>query len=209
MKSFLLLIMFACFLPADVDDLQDMAGGLAHDEFDQREKALDKMRKAMANPARRTEFLAEIRKLWIVEKNPEIRARLSRLGEELFVGAKGALFGFRFTLHKPVWIEGRKTTSVVVSEVVEGSPAQRAGLKADDVIYGVNETLLDPNLMLNEIADFFRRHSPTKAQVLRIRRGDEDLKIPVKPDPQELTPDDRIFLGKKYHQWLLQDQPNS
>ena len=69
-----------------------------------------------------------------------------------------------------------KTGQVVVTEVDDGTPAASAGLKAGDIITGVN------NQPIRNTADWFAHRmnfSADRPTVLRIQRGSETLDVPL------------------------------
>lgn len=206
----LLILALACpaFLRAEPTGLADLTSKLGDENFAVREEALKQIKKLVADESRKKASLQGIKKLWLNEKKPEIRARLFSVGVELYTQKEGSLFGFRFFPRPPIVVNGIKTITISVSEVIAGSPAEKAGLKANDLIYGANK-LLGTQKSLDDILAFFKLLDPGETHVLRVRRGNEDLVIKVKPDSQELTPEDRKLLGKSFLGWLLKPWENA
>ncbi|MSS71710.1 MAG: DegQ family serine endoprotease [Candidatus Latescibacteria bacterium] len=81
----------------------------------------------------------------------------------------------------------RSTEGAIVSDVVEGSPAQKAGLQTDDVIMAVDgKPIKDMTTLLNTIAAV----DPGKTVALKIIRGTKEMTIPVTLG--ERPPEDRL-----------------
>jgi len=77
---------------------------------------------------------------------------------------------------------------VLISEVMRGSPADKAGIKAGDILTTVdNKTLTDSNAMLETISSL----PPGKIAVLKLLRNQREVVVQVKvgkrpkPKPQE------------------------
>ena len=207
----LLILALACpaFLRAEPTILADLTPKLGSENFAVREEALKQIKKLVADESRKKASLQWIKKLWLNEKKPEIRARLFSVGVELYTQKEGSLFGFRFFQRPPIVVNGIKTITISVSEVIAGSPAEKAGLKANDLIYGANKLFLGTQKSLDDILAFFKLLDPGETHALRVRRGNEDLVIKVKPDSQQLTPEDRKLLGKSFLRWLLEPWENA
>jgi serine protease DegQ len=81
-----------------------------------------------------------------------------------------------------------KVQGVLISEVVRGSPADQAGIKAGDILTTVdNKPLIDSNAMLETISAL----PPSKVAVLKLLRNQREVVVQVKvgkrpkPKPQE------------------------
>jgi hypothetical protein len=210
MKAILFFI-FTCtsFVVADPADLSGLLPGLGSEDFKVREEALNKMNRLVADKSRRQESLEEIRKLWLAETNPEIRARLFTLGLDLSSPGKGSLFGFRFVERPPIEVNGLRLTTISVMEVIADSPAEKAGLRANDLIYGANRRFLGVEKSLDDVLQFFKYLNPEETHGLLVLRGDEHLVIKVKPETQELTRSEQAMRKKKWLQWLQSPREKS
>lgn len=80
-------------------------------------------------------------------------------------------------------VETAYLPGVEVPEVVAGSAAERAGLKAGDVILGINkyEVLAAPDQVAAVVQKI--RASAGEEVILTVQRGDEKLELPCVPDP--------------------------
>lgn len=198
-----LLIVTTASMRAAPEEFATLAPKLGDENFEIREETLARMRKLVADETRREEALNQIRTLWLSESHPEIRARLFAIGQELFTQKKGALFGFRFLEAPPIFVEGERTATISIIEVVPDSPAERAGLRPNDLVFGAGQELLGMGKSLDDILVFFKFLNPDEIHNLLIRRGNEDLIIKIRPDTQEFTASDLLVLRKSFLQWLL------
>jgi serine protease DegQ len=68
------------------------------------------------------------------------------------------------------------TTGVLIEGVLRGGPAERAGLKAGDILIGIEgKPVKDPNAMLNLVAALV----PGKPASIRLRRDNRDVDVQV------------------------------
>jgi uncharacterized protein (TIGR03067 family) len=73
--------------------------------------------------------------------------------------------------------KGPEDKGVVVADVFEGSPGQKAGLKKDDFILKINDMEATD---LRSVIDMVRRVKPGNELMIRVRRGDKEQDIKVK-----------------------------
>lgn len=71
-------------------------------------------------------------------------------------------------------VQLREQGGVRVVTVTDGSPAEKAGVKADDVLQKLDGTTLQT---ANDVISWVRNHSPGDEFELRITRGDEELTL--------------------------------
>jgi uncharacterized protein (TIGR03067 family) len=71
----------------------------------------------------------------------------------------------------------RKNEAIGIADVIEGSPAKKAGLKKDDVLIQVAG--MQPT-GLRSVVDTIRKARPGSEIALRVRRGDKEREISVK-----------------------------
>lgn len=202
-RLFFLLIVTTASMRAEPGGLASLVPKLGDENFEVREQALERMKKLVSDETRREESLAQIRTLWRSENNPEIRARLFGVGQDLFTQKKGALFGFRFLEAPPIFVKGERTATISIIEVVPDSPAERAGLRQNDLVFGADQELLGMGKSLDDILVFFKFLNPNEVHDLLVRRGNQDLIIKVRPETQEFTATDLLVLRKGFQQWLL------
>ena len=88
----------------------------------------------------------------------------------------------------------RFAPQVRITEVITGSPAEKAGLQKDDLIIAVNDIQLD---LRNTLADVIARFKPGDEVTLKIKRGDAERQVKVRlgenPDRKGAA-----FLGVRY-----------
>jgi len=107
----------------------------------------------------------------------------------------------------PVAIPHLSSITTTVEDVMEDSPAMKAGIKKDDLIVSINNTSLSH---WNEMAEIFSKN-PGKELNLRVKRGDNLIDLKVTPEPtkikdekgQEITVG-RIGISKKLNFDLIE-----
>ena len=93
-------------------------------------------------------------------------------------------------------------SGAVVSEVLEGSPAEKAGLKARDIILGVNGSPLPRFKPDRVVVDYVERlisaRAPGDTMVLSVLRGGSPIDITAKLDdePRLVREADRVYFEK-------------
>jgi serine protease Do len=93
-------------------------------------------------------------------------------------------------------------SGAVVSEVLEGSPAEKAGLKAHDIILGVDGTPLPRFRPDRVVVDYVERliaaRAPGETVALSVLRGSDriEIKAPLEEEPRLVREADRMFFEK-------------
>ena len=93
-------------------------------------------------------------------------------------------------------------SGAVVSEVLEGSPAEKAGLKAHDIILGVDGTPLPRFRPDRVVVDYVERlisaRAPGQTLTLSVLRGSDRIEIraPLEEEPRLVREADRMFFEK-------------
>ncbi len=93
-------------------------------------------------------------------------------------------------------------SGAVVSEVLEGSPAEKAGLKAHDIILGVDGTPIPRFKPDRVVVDYLERliaaRLPGDTMTLSLLRGSTrlELKVPLAEEPRLVREADRQFFEK-------------
>jgi membrane-associated protease RseP (regulator of RpoE activity) len=83
----------------------------------------------------------------------------------------------------------RDDDGVVIVDVLDGTPAAKAGLKADDRILMIGETeIKDVKTLIDTV-----QKSEGRSLDLKIKRGDEELTISVAPEKQEVADVDDVI----------------
>lgn len=93
------------------------------------------------------------------------------------------------SLKLPVIIPDLSIMSTTIEDVMEDSPAMKAGLKEDDTVVEVNGV---PVKDWHEMAEFFTNNPGTELS-LRVKRNEELIEVKVIPEPTEIE----IEEGKK------------
>jgi serine protease Do len=93
-------------------------------------------------------------------------------------------------------------SGAVVSEVLEGSPAEKAGLKAHDIILGVNGTPLPRFKPDRVVIDYVERliasRAPGDSMVLSVLRGSDRIEVTARLDdePRLVREADRMYFER-------------
>jgi serine protease Do len=93
-------------------------------------------------------------------------------------------------------------SGAVVSEVLEGSPAEKAGLKAHDIILGVDGKALPRFRPDRVVVDYIERliaaRRPGETMTLSILRGSErmELKVPLEEEPRLVREAGRMYFER-------------
>jgi serine protease Do len=93
-------------------------------------------------------------------------------------------------------------SGAVVSEVLEGSPAEKAGLKAHDIILGVDGEPLPRFRPDRVVVDYVERliaaHSPGQTMTLSILRGSDrvELKVVLDEEPRLVREASRMYFER-------------
>ena len=93
-------------------------------------------------------------------------------------------------------------SGAVVSEVLEGSPAEKAGLKAHDIILGVDGTPIPRFKPDRVVVDYLERliaaRQPGDTMTLSVLRGSSriELKVPLAEEPRLVREADREYFEK-------------
>jgi serine protease Do len=93
-------------------------------------------------------------------------------------------------------------SGAVVSEVLEGSPAEKAGLKAHDIILGIDGRPLPRFKPDRVVVDFVERqiaaHAPGDAMTLSVLRGSDrlELKSTLAEEPRLVREADRMYFER-------------
>lgn len=93
-------------------------------------------------------------------------------------------------------------SGAVVSEVLEGSPAEKAGLKAHDIILGADGKPLPRFRPDRVVVDYVERliaaHNPGETMTLLVLRGSDriELSVPLDEEPRLVREADRMYFER-------------
>jgi serine protease Do len=96
----------------------------------------------------------------------------------------------------------KSQSGAVVSEVLEGSPAEKAGLKAHDIILGIDGKPLPRFKPDRVVVDFVERliaaHAPGDTMTLSVLRGSDrvELKATLDEEPRLVREADRMYFER-------------
>ena len=166
---------------------------LSADSLAEREEAQKTItRWASSNPDTAKE---RILRIYLRSKDPEIRRRLLPALEHAYFPSKGyvgvQMMSARFdrlgNLRRPG--KGEDTEGVVITWVAPETPAEKSGLKAGDVILGINDWEVGGEDRVSATAKEIQKNRPGTAVSLSVRREEKILKLTLKlgvlPTPSE------------------------
>jgi regulator of sigma E protease len=186
--SVLLALFFACVVwavghPVSESDLTTVIGYVHHDSPAAKAglRPGDKILEVDGRPVTRF-FGMNDSVVWNVVRSegPTIPFKIERDGKMTtfdVVPVIAETSGWRRKSTRQVMIQPAVTP--LVEEVDKGSPAERAGVKANDIVSAVNgQRIFNVQTLVDEI----EKH-PTDEMTLDIRRGSESLQLKVRPEP--------------------------
>jgi serine protease Do len=90
---------------------------------------------------------------------------------------------------RPCWLKLPQDSGAITADVLPGGPADRAGLKIDDIIVAVNGIEIKD---VRDLQSFIFRQALDKQVTMTVRRGDQKLSLTMKVierpgDPQRFA----------------------
>lgn len=133
--------------------------------------------------------LWKLAELYRLNDDPEVRRRLRPTIERMFLNQLSArrlggdgFLGMSFdVLRYPTLPGGESLTSVIVMNVLPGSPAEKGGLRGDDYIMAIDGVTIESLGTREAVADKIAAHRPGEIVRLAVRRDADKLtlRIPV------------------------------
>ncbi len=112
-------------------------------------------------------------------------------------------------LNLPVAIPDLDSITTTIEDVMEGSPAQKAGLKRDDAVVSIDGNKVED---WNEMAKVFSKN-PGKELNVKIERGDELISVLLTPESKKAKDEDgneiivgRIGISKKMNAEIIESK---
>lgn len=194
---------------AMVDDtpLAGLVPLLGHERFRVRENA---QKRLIEQIGEQSEMVGDLcYEAYSSSRDPEIRMRARAVLLELVQRSTGTgkrgFVGIGLLLHAFFDKGGEVNFAIRVSEVRPDTPAQRAGLRVDDIITGIDNTKLDDKDATQRFMDIVAAMPPGREVTLKYRRDGKDkevkLTLMARPDlPEDNTP--KADPEKLLRKWL-------
>jgi regulator of sigma E protease len=119
------------------------------------------------------------------------------------------IFVIFLSINLPVAIPDIASITTTIEDVLEGSPAERAGLRKGDTIVSINGRSVRE---WGEMAEILSRN-PGKELMLEVRRGEELIKVPVTPEPTKIKDEEgrevivgRIGISKRLNMQVIKSE---
>jgi S1-C subfamily serine protease len=118
------------------------------------------------------------------------RAVLLELVQRSSGTGKRGFVGIGLLLHAFFDKNGEVNFAIRVSQVMPDTPAQKAGLRVDDIITGIDNTALADKDATQRFMDIVGAMPPGREVTLKYRRDGKDLEAKVTLMPRPDLPDD-------------------
>jgi regulator of sigma E protease len=109
----------------------------------------------------------------------------------------------------PIAIPQLDSITTAIENVMDGSPAMKAGLKKDDIIVSIDGVSVKE---WNVMADIFSKN-PGKEMVLKVKRDDHIIDVSIIPEPKKVKNEKgeeivigRIGISKKFNADVIQSK---
>ena len=157
----------------------DLIETLGHEEFKKRHAAQRKLLEWGKEDLQGS--IEVLYGLYRQTDNPEVRLRSREVLKSLVIlkqplPGQGYL-GIQMDTGRWKDEDGMMHPAVLITDVREGTAADLAQLRADDLITGVDGVLFDDLAPTRRLADYIKSKSPGDKIVLKVRRGKQGLEL--------------------------------
>jgi predicted metalloprotease with PDZ domain len=143
------------------------------------------------------DFLLTIIEAAKASHDPEIFWRLKKAAQATFKPRSQAYFGF---LYAPLE-EGVEFRGLQISEVKKNSPAEKAGLRVDDVILSLEDITLAEVGTEAKILEVFSRSKVGQKNRMTILRDGRKLRLKVTPAERDMTHAEKQNQTQDFEKW--------
>jgi hypothetical protein len=176
----------------DGTPLAELVPLLGHERFRVREQAQKRLIDQLAD---QLEAIGDLcYEAYSTSPDPEIRMRARAVLLELVQRSSGTgkrgFVGIGLLLHAFFDKNGEVNFAIRVSQVMPDTPAQKAGLRVDDIITGIDNTALADKDATQRFMDIVGAMPPGREVTLKYRRDGKDLEAKVTLMPRPDLPDD-------------------
>lgn len=191
----------------DATPLDGLVPLLGHERFRVREHAQKRLIDQLGEQSEKIGDLCY--EAYSSGPDPEIRMRARAVLLELVQRSTGTgkrgFVGIGMLLHAFFDKGGEVNFAIRVSEVRPDTPAQKAGLRVDDIIIGIDDTVLDDKDATQRFMDIVAAMPPGREVTLKYRRDGKDLEVKLnlmaRPDlPEDNSP--KADPEKLLREWL-------
>jgi|GEM_PF-6494204 len=168
--------------------------------FEGRESAEAKLKKWATG--HRKEALLQLPELLKKDHSPETSARILKILRELYLGKRRGFFGINFALRPGQTFEDEEAMGVLVRSVTVDSPAQKAGLQANDVILAINGEAFSPETTVVDVRQRVSGLEVGARQRVTISRKQKQIVVIVRPVEREEMPGDEMLRQEEFKAWL-------
>lgn len=187
--------------------LGDLVPLLGHERFRVRERAQKRLIDSLGE---QLEAIGDLcYEAYSTSPDPEIRMRARAVLFELVQRSSGTgkrgFVGIGLLLHAFFDKNGEVNFAVRVSQIIPDTPAQKAGLRVDDIITGIDNIALADKDATQRFMDIVGGMPPGREVTLKCRRDGKDFDVKINLMPRPDLPEDNFQKAdpeKLLREWL-------
>lgn len=162
-------------------DQAKLMAKLADSEFKVRKEAQDSLQEWGEKNLR--EAIELFYPSYLGAEDPEVRALSRELLKEMvtlkMAGMGAGYLGITMDRIELVLPGAEARIAFRVTEVMEGTPAEKAGVLAGDLVFGIDEQKLDPNQFSDDFRKYVQSRKPRTDVTLHLQRQGKEVDVEV------------------------------
>jgi len=179
---------------------EEVLAELDHADFKTREQASQRLKEWAVEDSDRA--MVDLPRVLSRDLAPEQTERIREVLWEIFVSNGEGYLGIRFMLKPKVKFRGEVQTGVEILSVEPMSPADRSGIKVDDVILEINGEPFTHQTTKEDVVTRVRLLKPGEKVPFMIKRGRKSLKIKVRLGERKRSKEGQKLRRKEFREWL-------
>jgi len=179
---------------------EEVLAELDHADFRIREQASLRLKEWAVEDSDRA--MVDLPRVLSRDLAPEQAERIREVLLEIFISKGEGYLGIRFMLKPKVKFRGKVLTGVEIQSVEPMSPADRSGIKVDDVILEINGEPFTHQTTKEDVVTRVRLLKPGEKVPFMIKRGRKSLKIKVRLGERKRSKEGQKLRRKEFREWL-------